>query len=423
MRPEWKQISAENYCESVRDGTHDSPKQCNSVNSKYLITSKHLNDYSIDFSNAYKISIDDYQKVIERSKVHQWDILFSMIGTIGKVYQEKEEAPDYAIKNIGLFKMGEDQQKSNWLKYYLQSPQAKLYILSHLRGSTQSYVPLQTLRVMPISVPALHEQRFIISTLTCIDEKIELNNKINANLEAQAQAIFKSWFVDFEPFQNAEFVDSEMGLIPKGWRVGTLSDIGTIVGGATPSKSIKEYYTNTSKGIAWITPKDLSNNRDKFIFRGELDITELGFKHSSTKIMPQGTVLFSSRAPIGYMAIAENDVCTNQGFKSVVPDEGYGTAFVYYTLKYKLKEIQNLGSGSTFKEVSGNVMKKVIVLIPDAEVLNSFNGICEIIFNKQRNLEKQNHILADLRDTLLPKLMNGEIKVPISDEEVMESYD
>lgn len=307
--------------------------------------------------------------------------------------------------------------------FYFRSSTFRSIVNGYTTLTTRASLNNETLHRLPMTLPNFNEQKAIGDLLFSLHNKIDLNNKIKANLETQALAIFKSWFVDFEPFQNEGFVDSEVGRIPKGWRVGTLSDIGNIIGGATPSKAIKEYYTNASSGIAWITPKDLSNNRDKFIFRGETDITELGFKHSSTRIMPQGTVLFSSRAPIGYMAIAENDVCTNQGFKSVVPNESYGTAFIYYTLKYKLGEIQNLGSGSTFKEVSGNVMKKITVLIPDTEVLNSFNGICETIFNKQRNLERQNHTLADLRDSLIPKLMNGEIKVPISNEKVVESYD
>lgn len=415
MRSEWKEVIAEEYCFSVRDGTHDSPKQNQSKDSKFLITSKHLQDYSIDFSNAYKISLVDYDQVAERSKVDQWDILFSMIGTIGKIYQEKSATPDYAIKNVGLFKMGGNKQKSYWLKYYLHSPEAKAYISAHLRGSTQSYIPLAALRKMPVKCPTTAEQRAIAATLSCLDAKIELNNKINANLEAQAQAIFKSWFVDFEPFQDGEFVESELGMIPKGWRVGTLSELGEIVGGATPSKAKEEYYTVAGQGISWITPKDLSINKDKFISHGELDITEDGYKSASTKLMPQGSVLFSSRAPIGYMAITDKEVCTNQGFKSVVPNKDVGTGFIYFTLESNLDNIQNLGSGSTFKEVSGSVMKSMQVLIPEIAPISKFDNICDLIFEQQRNLEQQTHALAALRDTLLPKLMSGEIEVPIDD--------
>ena len=139
---------------------------------------------------------------------------------------------------------------------------------------------------------------------------------LNENLEQQAQAYFQNLFID-----NA---NSE-------WVQGTISNLGTVVGGSTPSKSKPEYYTKD--GIAWITPKDLSINKAKFISHGENDITELGLQNSSASVMPEGTVLFSSRAPIGYIAITSGKVTTNQGFKSVVPKPEIGTAFVYYFLK------------------------------------------------------------------------------------------
>ena len=217
---------------------------------------------------------------------------------------------------------------------------------------------------------------------------------VNDNLEVQAQAFFQELFVD-----NAD---------PE-WAIGTISDLGAVVGGSTPSKAKPEYYTET--GIAWITPKDLSINKSKFISHGEKDITKLGLKNSSATIMPEGTVLFSSRAPIGYIAVAAGEVTTNQGFKSIVPKPEIGTAFVYYFLKHNLPIIEGMASGSTFKEVSGNTMKGVPAVIPDTDTIARFNDFCTPIFAQQRILEEQNQSLAVLRDNLLPKLMSGEIDV------------
>ena len=191
--------------------------------------------------------------------------------------------------------------------------------------------------------------------------------------------------------------------------MGTVSDLGAVVGGSTPSKAKPEYYTED--GIAWITPKDLSINKAKFVSHGENDITKLGLKNSSASIMPEGTVLFSSRAPIGYIAIASGEVTTNQGFKSVVPKPEIGTAYVYYFLKHNLPIIEGMASGSTFKEVSGSTMKNVPAVIPDTETLACFNGFCAPIFAQQRILEEQNQSLTALRDSLLPKLMSGELSV------------
>lgn len=260
------------------------------------------------------------------------------------------------------------------------------------------HVTISDLQRMSVALPPLPTQQRIAAILSSLDDKIELNNKINTNLEQQAQALFKNWFVDFEPFG---------GKMPEGWKVGKLSEIGTIVGGSTPSKAKKEYYTNN--GIAWITPKDLSNDKSKFISHGETDITELGFENSSAIKMPKGTILYSSRAPIGYIAIAKNEVTTNQGFKSVIPNPNVGNAYIYYFLKSNFELIDTMASGSTFKEISGTAMKNVPVLIPDDKSLSSFQSFCNPVFTEQEKLEAENKILVQIRDTLLPKLMNGEI--------------
>lgn len=267
-------------------------------------------------------------------------------------------------------------------------------IKSMVGSSGRQRVQQSVLEELELSVPDLDEQRRIGDFLARIDEKIALNDRINDNLEQQAQSYFQELFVD-----NAS---------PE-WTTGTISDLGTVVGGSTPSKAKPEYYTES--GIAWITPKDLSINKSKFVSHGENDITELGLKNSSAAIMPEGTVLFSSRAPIGYIAIAAGEVTTNQGFKSVVPKPEIGTPFVYFFLKNTLPVIEGMASGSTFKEVSGSTMKNAPAVIPDAETLTKFSDFCAPIFKQQRTLEEQNQSLAKLRDSLLPKLMSGEIDV------------
>ncbi|MBR0419012.1 MAG: restriction endonuclease subunit S [Erysipelotrichaceae bacterium] len=217
---------------------------------------------------------------------------------------------------------------------------------------------------------------------------------LNKNLEQQATYFFHHLFIESpDPF----------------WREGTVSDLGTVVGGSTPSKAKAEYYTDN--GIAWITPKDLSVNKSKFISHGADDITELGLCNSSATIMPPGTVLFSSRAPIGYIAIADGEVTTNQGFKSVVPFGHVGTAFVYFFLKNALPTIENMASGSTFKEISGSAMRTVPAVIPDNNILREFSEFCEPLFQQQRSLEAENRSLAALRDCLLPRLMSGDLDV------------
>lgn len=190
---------------------------------------------------------------------------------------------------------------------------------------------------------------------------------------------------------------------------GTIADIGDVVGGATPSKKKPEYYCHD--GIGWITPRDLSNTSDKFIAHGADDITQAGFDSCSVKKLPAGTVLFSSRAPIGYIAIATDNVTTNQGFKSVVPHKEIGTAFVYCFLVRNKDRIADAGSGTTFPEVSGKTMASAELTLPDVNLCAEFEGYATPLLEQQRCLEEESRQLGNLRDALLPKLMSGEIDV------------
>lgn len=267
-------------------------------------------------------------------------------------------------------------------------------ISGYITGSAQPKLSQGNLNAMIFNIPEVAYQKKVLSILLPIEEKLQFNNKINNNLEQQMEALFRSLFV--------ENVNST-------WQEGILSDLGTIVAGGTPSKAKPEYYAE--HGIAWITPKDLSLNKSKFISHGENDISELGFSKSSATKMPVGTVLFSSRAPIGYIAIAANELTTNQGFKSVVPNENIGTAFMYFLLRWLLPTIERMASGSTFKEISGTGMKSVPVVIPDDKTIEQFNDFCNPIFQQQEILEVENIRLSSIRDALLPKLMSGELDV------------
>jgi len=337
-------------------------------------------------------------------------VLFSSRAPIGYVaIAKKTIATNQGFKSI----IPNEKVDSLFLYYILRYNKEKIEAMGS--GTTFKEVSGAVMKNIEVALPSLEEQRRIAGILGAIDDKIENNRRINTNLELQAQALYKQWFVDFEfpneegkPYKSSggKMVDSDLGTIPDRWRVGKLEDIGDIIGGGTPSKAVAEYYTKN--GIAWITPKDLSVSHSKFTSKGETDITELGYKNSSAKIMPRGSVLFSSRAPIGYISIAKNDICTNQGFKSVVPNNGC-TAFVYYFLLSNTENIESKATGSTFKEASGALMKSLELVIPSEDILEKFENIMSPIFELQEKFEAENETLATLRDALLPKLMNGEI--------------
>ena len=358
----------------------------------YLRITDIFDDGTLNLSELKSVDAPNSDKYILKPN----DIVFARTGgSTGRNYFY--DGSDGVFVYAGfLIKFSIDPEKVNpkYVKYYCRSKQYNDWVHSFNTGSTRGNINAQTFGNMEIPLPERKQQDYLVSILEPIDEKIRNNKQVNDNLEQQAQSYFQELFVD-----NAS---------PE-WTTGTINDLGTVVGGSTPSKAKPEYYTES--GIAWITPKDLSINKSKFVSHGENDITELGLKNSSAAIMPEGTVLFSSRAPIGYIAIAAGEVTTNQGFKSVVPKPEIGTPFVYFFLKNTLPVIEGMASGSTFKEVSGSTMKNVPAVIPDAETLAKFSDFCAPIFAQQRILEEQNQSLATLRDNLLPKLMSGEIDV------------
>lgn len=396
MTYEWNHSTINDVCVLVTDGSHSSPKSVN--DGKYMVSVKDFTDYGFDFASCRMISNDDYETLKRNGCVPQIDDI--LIGKDGArffediiIYRQREKPA--LLSSIAILRCDKSKILPDFLYYVLRTPSFRQDVKDNYgSGSAIPRIILKDFKRMMVSYPSLEKQQAIISVLTAIDSKIQANTEINDNLEQQAQSYFQELFVD-----NAS---------PE-WTTGTISDLGTVVGGSTPSKAKPEYYTES--GIAWITPKDLSINKSKFVSHGENDITELGLKNSSAAIMPEGTVLFSSRAPIGYIAIAAGEVTTNQGFKSVVPKPEIGTPFVYFFLKNTFPVIEGMASGSTFKEVSGSTMKNVPAVIPDAETLAKFSDFCAPIFAQQRILEEQNQSLATLRDNLLPKLMSGEIDV------------
>lgn len=274
-----------------------------------------------------------------------------------------------------------------------------------------------------LKIPVIKDkeaQKNIAAVLSILDAKIDLNNRINAELEALAKTIYDYWFVQFDfpdakgrPYKTSggKMVWNETlrREIPAGWGAGSLDDLGQIVGGSTPSTANPEHFGKDL--IPWITPKDLSNNKgNKFIARGETDVSEAGKRSASLTLYPAGTVLMSSRAPVGYLAIALNPVTTNQGFKSFVPSKGYGTSFVYYTVERSLPTIIQYASGSTFVEISSGVLKSVRAVLPSKAVVDAFCRQIEHIVQRQQIAELENMELTQLRDWLLPLLMNGQVK-------------
>lgn len=379
-------------CEMIVDCPHSTARD--EGKGYPLIRTPNVGKGRLKLEDVHRVSSEVYKKRNERAIPQENDLILAREAPVGNVAIIKSGQQVCLGQRTVLIRPNRAFVDPDYLVYYLLSPQKQHDLLSASNGATVSHLNMSAIRALDIQLPEKRIQTTIGKILSGFDDKIELNNRISENLEQQAASYYYHLFVE-----NAD----------PSWREGTISDLGTVVGGSTPSKAKPEYYTDD--GIAWITPKDLSVDKSKFITHGADDITELGLRNSSATIMPAGTVLFSSRAPIGYIAIADGEVTTNQGFKSVVPYENIGTAFMYYFLKSALPTIENMASGSTFKEISGSTMRTVPAIIPDDDTLHKFSSFCEPLFQQQRALEAENRKLTELRTVLLPKLMSGELDV------------
>lgn len=294
------------------------------------------------------------------------DCIISSSYTVFEVENKEELAPEY-------------------LMLWFSRPEFDRYARYKSHGSVREIFDWNELCMVELPVPDIEKQRKIVKAYKTITDRIALKQKINDNLEAQASAIYHSMFDE----QNE-------------WSKGSVSDFGEVVGGATPSKDIDEYFC--SNGIVWLTPKDLTSTGKKFIYKGETDITEAAYHSCSTKLLPKGSVLLSSRAPVGCVAIAMTGLCTNQGFKSVIPKSEFGTAFVYYFLKENRQLLESHSSGTTFMEISGNVLKAIPVSIPPEELTKKFSSMCEPIFAYQEQIEAEIMQLLELQRTMVSQI-------------------
>ena len=413
----WKEYKATEFCQTVTDGTHDSPKPKDKGH--YLITSKHLKDTGIDFNSANYISEEDYIKIIARSKVEQYDILFSMIGTIGNIVQVKAEYVDFAVKNMGIFKMGKNRLKSSWLLYWLKSPCAHEYVSQRLAGSTQSYLTLSSLREFPVLYPGDSKANKIVDILKSLDDKIELNRRINDNLEQQAQALFKSWFVDFEPFRDQPFVESELGAIPQSLIMEYISNIPhTLETGRRPKGGVGE-LTSGVPSVGAEHVKGMGNydySKTKFIPADYASSLKTG------KVNGYELLIYKDGGKPGYFIpnysiFGEGypyDECylNEHVFKLDFGDRGYN-AFCYFFFKtdFEMNYLNAQGGKAAIPGINKQDIENILVYSPQNESVKDFGKLVLPMIKQILINCKESRRLAELRDTLLPRLMSGELKI------------
>ena len=449
----WKTSTLNDACSLVTDGTHDSPKVAR--HGYPLVTGKCITGGRLKLEDAYSISEEDHQAVIARSKAEYGDILFANIGnSIGELARV-EIQDEFSIKNVALFKPSE-QVESLFLKYYLGSPFVQSFIRGNTFGSAQPFVGLGTLRGFPIPLPPLPEQKAIAHVLGSLDDKIELNRRMNETLEGMAQALFKSWFVDFDPVidnalaagnpipeplskraetrrqaiangtANRETAQAfpasfrfteELGWIPEGWEVQAVKDFGNVICGKTPSKSKAEFY---GKDIPFIKIPDMHSS--VWITQTSDGLSKVGAASQSKKQIPANSICVSCIATVGKVVITSEESHTNQQINSVVPHDTMFRDYLYFTFSSINKELHDLASGgsATLNLNTGN-FSKINLLKPSVHCLEKFSHSTANLFQKILCSDKESQTLAKLRDVLLPKLISGELRIPQAEKMVEEA--
>ena len=407
---EWKEVYIKDICTVLGDGLHGTPEY-DEKGDFYFINGNNLQEGHITIKKDTKrVSQKEFLKY--QKELNDRTILVSINGTIGNVAKYNNE-PCILGKSACFFNVKEDIDR-NFIYYVISSPHFKKSIIQQATGTTIKNVSLKQMRDYHFLIPVnLSDQRKIAGILSALDAKIENNNKINANLEAQAEALFKSWFVDFTPFKDQPFVDSELGPIPQGWKVVSLDDMTSKVGtGLNPRKN----FTLGQGSNYYVTIKNMYNNRVYLDSRCDKITDEAIQKIQKRSKLQVGDLLFSGIGTIGRVALINKPPYnwnTSESVFNLHPSEEISSEFLYLLLLSNF--FQNYVKINTLGGVQQGIrmasLKSFRMALPDRNVLIAFDRIIQPIVADIKRNDDENDSLAALRDTLLPKLMSGEIKL------------
>ena len=369
---------------------------------------------------------------VQSKLTRPFDVAFITKGTVGRVGMVRPGQPQsvFAPQVCYWRSLDSEQLEPRFIFYLLTSAefQSNLDAVKTHGSMAADYVSMSDQREFRLTFPPIHDQRAISEVLGTLDDKIELNRRMNATLEATARALFQSWFVDFEParakldgrqpagldastadlFPN-EFEDSELGHIPKGWSIKAVGEVVDCVGGGTPSTAEPKYWEGGTHH--WTTPKDFSSLQAPILLETDRKLTNAGIAKISSGLLPAGTLLLSSRAPVGYLAIAAIPVAINQGFIALKCNEPASNFFMLNWCQTNMAAIESRATGTTFAEISKQNFRPIPVVLPPKELMAAFTAKVAPLYTQITANLHQSRTLATLRDTLLPKLLSGEFQL------------
>ncbi|MCW5237942.1 restriction endonuclease subunit S [Verminephrobacter eiseniae] len=343
-------------------------------------------------------------------RLERGDLVISTSASFGRVSEVTDEA-EGAISYTGLirFRPKTKEIDAGFLRAFLGSAVFMRQVEAMASGSVIRHFGPMHLKQMALPLPPNDEQRAIGEMATLIAERLRNLRQTNATLEAIAAALFKFWFVDFDGMSQEDMQESELGLIPKGWRMEEIGKLVQCVGGATPSTKDETFWQGGTHH--WATPKDLSGLQAPVLTTTERLITDAGVARISSGLLPAGTLLMSSRAPIGYLAIAAVPVAINQGFIAMPPGGALSPVWLLFWAKANMEAIKQKANGSTFMEISKAAFRPIKVVAPSQDVLARFDEVVAPMLERIKNNEHHISTLSALRDALLPRLISGRLRI------------
>jgi type I restriction enzyme S subunit len=393
-----------------------------------VVAVKNIGDNCLVHDEIPRVDVSTVQR-LSRYILQRGDILFGRKGAVERrAYVNETEAGWLQGSDCIRLRVAGKKADSRYLSLVLGSEAYRNWIVQHAHGATMPSLNQEIVKRIPVPLPPIGEQHGIARVLGTLDDKIALNQKMSATLEGTARTLFKSWFVDFDPVRaKAEgsdsnlhksiadlfpesFASSESGQIPSGWQFKPIGELASVNGGSTPSTKELSYWDGGTR--FWATPKDLSNLKTPVLLDTERKITDAGLSQISSGLLPIGTVLMSSRAPIGYLAVAEVPVAINQGFIAMKPNAGISNLFLLRWAESAHDLIASRANGSTFLEISKSSFRPILVATPSDAVMNEFDRIVRPLHSRVVCNERESRTLARLRDALLPKLISGELRIP-----------